>query len=90
MTGKQLQTLRHEAGLSTAALSRLLGYSRRTVEEWEQGRRGIPPEVECVLLGICPTCRRAGEILAAREAASLIPQLRAHRARRDNAEVRKP
>jgi DNA-binding XRE family transcriptional regulator len=62
MTGKQLQSMRHKAGLSTAGLARLLTCSRRTVEDWEQGRRAVPPIVECCVTGVCPTCQRAGAL----------------------------
>jgi DNA-binding XRE family transcriptional regulator len=56
MTAKQLQAVRHRLKLNTAELGRYLTVSARTVEDWEQGRRGIPAVVELVLTGCCPTC----------------------------------
>jgi len=45
MTAKQLQKLRHAAGLSTKELGEKLGVSQRTIENWEQGRYKIAAAV---------------------------------------------
>ncbi len=58
MTAKQLQAMRHKAGLSTAELARRLRVSPRSIEDWEQGRRRVPILAELVLTGRCPCCRR--------------------------------
>jgi len=59
MSGTRLQSIRHRLGLNTGALGVLLGVSRRTVENWEQDRRAIPPEVELALTGTCPCCKKS-------------------------------
>lgn len=58
MTGKEFQAIRHKRSLSTADIAWLLGVSRRTVEDWEQGRRRVPAAAVLALTGACPTCGR--------------------------------
>jgi DNA-binding transcriptional regulator YiaG len=59
MNGNRLQSIRHRLGLNTEALGVLLSVSRRAVENWEQDRRAIPPEVELALTGVCPCCKKS-------------------------------
>jgi len=40
-----LAAARRVLGLNTTGLGRLLGFSPRTVEGWEQGRRPVPTRV---------------------------------------------
>ena len=41
--GKMLKTLREEAKLSQAALAERSGLSVRSIQNWEQGHRPVPP-----------------------------------------------
>jgi len=59
MSGKRLQLIRHKLGLNTAQLAALIGCSRRTIEDYEQERRGIPDAVELRLTGVCPCCKKS-------------------------------
>jgi DNA-binding transcriptional regulator YiaG len=43
MTGPQIQALRHSLGENTEAFAARFARSRRTVEDWEQGRRNPDP-----------------------------------------------
>lgn len=61
--------LRKELGLSQPQLGRFLGVSGRTVQDWEQGRRNMPPiylsylahAVRAKRLAV-PLCEGCGEI----------------------------
>lgn len=44
-----LKAVRQRLGLSTTELAAKIGRSRRTVEDYEQGRRGVPAEALLVL-----------------------------------------
>jgi DNA-binding transcriptional regulator YiaG len=57
MTAKQIRAVRAKAGINTEAFGKLLGISPRTVEDYEQGRRRVPPTVEVRLTGVCPVCK---------------------------------
>ncbi len=59
MKSKRLQSIRHKLGLSTDQLASLLGCSPRTIEDYEQGRRGIPDAVALRLTGVCPCCKKS-------------------------------
>lgn len=42
LSGREFRFLRHEVGLSQAALARLLGVSEQAVARWEKGRSKLP------------------------------------------------
>jgi DNA-binding transcriptional regulator YiaG len=42
MTPADLKTRREQLGLSQAGFARVLGVSVRSLQNWEQGHRGIP------------------------------------------------
>lgn len=41
--GEDIRALRKSAGLTQAQLGALTGTAKRTVQDWEAGRRNIPP-----------------------------------------------
>ncbi|WP_214173146.1 hypothetical protein [Geoanaerobacter pelophilus] len=45
MTGAELKRLRREIGIGTCDMYRLLGLPRRTYQDYEAGKRGIPEAV---------------------------------------------
>jgi ribosome-binding protein aMBF1 (putative translation factor) len=47
-----VQAIRRRLGLSTAELAGACGKSRRTVEDWEQGRYMVPAEALYVMAGL--------------------------------------
>lgn len=49
LTGKEIRFLRHELGLSQAALAALLGSDEQTVARWEKGRNKPSRAAEAVL-----------------------------------------
>jgi transcriptional regulator with XRE-family HTH domain len=51
-TGTELRLFREGQGLTQAALAEKLGASRRTVEDWEAGRRLPPPLLRLALAAI--------------------------------------
>lgn len=57
--GNEVAEARHRTGLSQAEFAEVLGISRRTLQEWEQGRRS-PSGAARTLIGIA---RRHPEVL---------------------------
>lgn len=47
-----IAAVRHQLGLSVAAVGEAVGVSPRTVEGWEQGRRTVPTNALYVLAGM--------------------------------------
>jgi len=43
MTGEELKSRRHEAGMSQSQLAEEMGVSAQVVSAWEIGHRNIPP-----------------------------------------------
>lgn len=52
MNKTKIKNLRKKLGLSTAELGARVGVSRRTVEDWEQGRRNPGPSAKILLKNI--------------------------------------
>ena len=46
MNADELRQWRHARGLSQAALARRLGVPVRSYQQWESGRRPVPPWLE--------------------------------------------
>lgn len=46
MDGIEVAMIRRRLGLTQAEFAKRVGVSRRTVEGWEQGLRGVGPESE--------------------------------------------
>lgn len=46
MTGAELQTLREACGLTREHLATLKGVQARTIKHWENGRAGVPADVQ--------------------------------------------
>jgi len=62
VTGKDLQKIRRMMMLTVEELAVKVKRSRRTIEQYECGRRRVPADVELFLTGICPTCGTRKEL----------------------------
>jgi DNA-binding transcriptional regulator YiaG len=54
-----VRAVRKALGLSTTQLAEACGRSRRTVEDWEQGRNGVPADSLLVMSRLLRKTRRA-------------------------------
>jgi len=49
MTGAELQTLREACGLTREHMAQLKGVQARTIKHWENGRAGVPADVQAYI-----------------------------------------